>query len=132
MDNKDFMEEYNSIFERILLFSMVSLREGLCSLEHTIDEQKYNQREIFEYGMRLVMEGKDSELINKILTNIINLETDTEKSMLKTIQKEAILMIQQGIDSKSIMLIINSYVPIELDEAFKNMKKYKSVLLKKL
>ncbi|MDR3343499.1 MAG: hypothetical protein LBT14_12085 [Treponema sp.] len=44
MDNKDFMEEYNSIFERTIIFSIKATCEGLVSLENIIDERKYNKK----------------------------------------------------------------------------------------
>jgi flagellar motor component MotA len=117
MDENGFVKEYNSIFERALIFSIISRSMGLVSLNNLLDKKKYNQRDIFEYGMRLVMDGRIPELIDKILTNIINLETDKEKKLLKNIQKDVVLSIQQDISSEELMWIMNSYVNIELDKA---------------
>ena len=117
MNENDFIEEYNVIFERALIFSIISRSMGLVSTNNLLDKEKYNQRDIFEYGMRMVMDGRTSELIDKILTNIINLETDKERKLLKTIQKDAVLSIQQGTPSEELMWIMNSYVNIELDKA---------------
>ncbi|MDR3113934.1 MAG: hypothetical protein LBU25_00245 [Treponema sp.] len=117
MKEIDFLEEYSAIFERSLLFSIVSRSMGLVSLENLLDKKKYNQRDVFEFGMCLVKDGRVPELIDKILTNIINLETDKERKILKNIQKDAVLSIQQGISSEELMWILNSYVNIELDKA---------------
>jgi hypothetical protein len=117
MNEIDFMEEYNAIFERSLIFSIISRSLGLVSLENLLDKKKYNQRDIFEFGIHLVMNGRTPELIDKILTNIISLETDKERKILKNIQKDAALSIQQGIVSEELMWILNSYVNIELDKA---------------
>ncbi|MDR1025738.1 MAG: hypothetical protein LBL56_08425 [Treponema sp.] len=117
MNKIDFMKEYNAIFERSLIFSIVSRSMGLVSLENLLDKKKYNQRDIFEFGIRLAMDGRTSELIDKVLSNIINLETDKEAKTLKNIQKDAVLSIQQGISSEDLMWILNSYVNIELDNA---------------
>jgi flagellar motor component MotA len=111
------MKEYNAIFERSLIFSIISRSMGLISLENLLDKKKYNQRDIFEFGIRLAMDGRIPELIDKVLTNIINLETDKESKILKNIQKDAVLSIQQGISSEELMWILNSYVNIELDKA---------------
>jgi flagellar motor component MotA len=119
MNEKDFMEEYDKILKCTLIFSIISSSMGLVSLKNLLDEEKYNQRDIFEYGMRMVLDGKSPELIDKILTNIINLETDKEKKILKNIQKDAVLSIQQGTSPNDLMLILNSYVNIELDKATK-------------
>jgi flagellar motor component MotA len=102
---------------------MISGSMGLVSLKDLLDEEKYNQRDIFEYGMRMVLDGRTSELIDKVLSNIINLETDKEKKVLKNIQKDAVLSIQQGINSNELMWIINSYVNIELDKATEKYNK---------
>jgi predicted sugar kinase len=63
------------------------------------------------------MDGRPPELIDKIFANLINLETDKERKILKNIQKDAVLAIQQGISSEELMWILNSYVNIELDKA---------------
>jgi len=117
MNEKDFMVEYNAIFEQSIIFSIISRSIGLASLENILDKNKYNKRDIFEYGMKLVLNGRSPEFINKILSNIINLETENEKKILKNIQKDVVLSIQQGISPEEIMWIINSYVNIELDKA---------------
>jgi flagellar motor component MotA len=117
MNEIDFMKEYNAIFERSLIFSIISRSMGLISLENLLDKEKYNQRDILEYGMRLVLNGRVSETINKIFTNLIDIETDKERKILKTIQKDAVLAIQQGISSEELMLILNSYVNVDLDKA---------------
>ena len=124
MNEKDFMEEYDTILKRTLIFSILSNSMGLVSVKKLLNEEKYYQRDIFEYGMKMVMDGRTAELINKILTNIINLETDKEKKILKNIQKDSVLSIQQGISSEELMWIINSYVNIELD---KDRKKYDEI-----
>ena len=124
MNETDFIVEYNAIFERSLVFSIISRSLGLVSLENVLDKKKCNQRDIFEYGMMLVLDGRTPEMIDKILTNIINLETDNEKRILKNIQKDAVLSIQQGIPSEQVMWIMNSYVKVELDEA---TKKYNEI-----
>jgi len=117
MNEKDFMVEYNAIFEQSIIFSIISRSIGLVSLENILDKNKYNQRDIFEYGMQLVLNGRPPEFIDKILSNIINLETENDKKTLKKIQKDVVLSIQQGISPEEIMWIINSYVNIELDKA---------------
>ncbi|MDR1104794.1 MAG: hypothetical protein LBL44_00425, partial [Treponema sp.] len=60
-------------------------------------------------------------LIDKILTSIINLETESDEKVLKTIQKETILGIQGGIQPRLLLLLLNSYVNIGIEDA---MKKY--------
>jgi len=124
MNKTDFMEEYNAIFERSLLFSIVARQMGLMVFEKQIDEKKYNQRDIFEYGMRLITEGKIPELIDKIFTNLIDQEPDKERKILMNMQKEAVFAIQRGDPSQDLMRLLNSYADIDLEHA---TKKYKEI-----
>ncbi|MDR1072232.1 MAG: hypothetical protein LBL45_00955 [Treponema sp.] len=121
MNNDDFLKEYNALVERAFLLSEKSRREGLLALEEMIEENKYMQRDIFEYGIRLAIDGTDGQLINKILTNIVELETDKDKKLLKRIQKEAVLAIQEGLNPRLLLLLMNSYSDIGIEDA---MKKY--------
>jgi hypothetical protein len=117
MNETDFMKEYNAIFERSLIFSIIARSMGLVSMGNLLDQKKCNQRDIFEFGMRLIMDGRVPELIDKIFTNLINLEPDKERKILKNIQREAVFAIQQGIPSENLMWILNSYVNVDLDKA---------------
>ena len=132
MNEGDFMVEYNAIFERSLVFSIISRSFGLVSLENALDKKKCNQRDIFEYGMLLVLDGRPPEMIDKILTNIINLEMDNQKKLLKNMQKDVVLLIQQGITQKEIMWVMNSYVNIELDEATKKYDEINEYISKEM
>jgi len=132
MNEIDFMEEYNAIFERSLIFSIIARSLGLASLQGLINMNKCNQRDIFEFGMYMVLDGRAPELIDKILLNITNLETDKEKKELKNIQKDAVLSIQQGVSSEELMWLLNSYVGIELDKATEKFKDINDYILKGL
>jgi chemotaxis protein MotA len=127
MNNEEFVKEYKETVNRIFILSEKARREGLLAIEDMIDENKYNQRDILEFGLRLVTDGTDTRIIDQILTNIINLETDTNKKLLQAIRKEAVLRIQEGLNPRLLKLILNSYVNIEIEET---MKQYntKSVL----
>ena len=124
MNHDDFVKEYNSIVERALAFTKQACREGLLSLEELIDEEKYIQRDIFEYGVRLVIDGNDYDLINAILTNIVELELDKDKKKLKAIQKEAVLAICAGTRPSMLLLMLNSFVNICVEDT---MKRYKAL-----
>jgi len=132
MKENDFMAEYNAIFERSLVLSVISRSLGFVSIQDLLDKKKCNQRDIFEYGMMLVLDGRVPEMIDKILTNIINLETDKEKKILKNMQKDVVLSIQQGTPSEQIMWIMNSYVNIELDEATRKYNEINEFISKEM
>jgi flagellar motor component MotA len=115
--NKDeFVNAFYAVFERAMFFSNKSRLEGLLRLEEAIDNEKADNRDIFEYGMRFVVDGTDSSLIDKILSNIISQEKDECQALLKTIQKEAVLAIQGGMNPRLVAALLNSYADIPLND----------------
>ena len=119
MDDEEFVKEYKETVNRIIILAEKALREGLLAVEEMVDENKYNQRGILEFGLRLIIDGTDQGIIDRILTNIINLETDSNRKTLKTIEKEAVLGIQEGMNLRLLKVIINSYVNIDVEETMK-------------
>jgi flagellar motor component MotA len=120
MNNDEFINEYNNIVERASIISEKARHEGLLVTEEMIDENKYLNRDIFEYGLRLIVDGLDAEMVDKLLINVIELEDDKNKKLLKIIQKEAILAIQAGWNPRLLMLLLNSYVNINVEETMRN------------
>jgi hypothetical protein len=110
---KDFITEYMAIVTRTVNIAKKVQREGLLALEDEIDHVKLDQRDIFEHGLLLVTDEANREFIDKVLSNIINLEKDEERKILKTIQKEAVLGIQERLDLKLLFFLLSSYVSIE-------------------
>jgi flagellar motor component MotA len=100
MTHDEFITEYKDIVIRALAFSEKGRREGLLALEDEFDQEKSDNRDIFQYGLRFVIDGVDKEFIEKVLSNIINQEQDEDMRILKNIQKEAVLMVQEGINSR--------------------------------
>ena len=121
MSNNEFVKNYDEIVKRILTLAEKAKNEGFLSLEEMINKDKYHQREIIDLGIRLVIDGTDSQFINKILTNIVNLETDTDRKILKTIEKEGILGIQEGLNRRLLLLLLNSYVNVGIEDAMKQL-----------
>ena len=122
MNHAEFVEEQVIILERVLEYAEKARREGLLALEESLDYDKIGERAIFEYGIRLVIDGTDKGIIEKILSNIIAQEKDEYSRLLKTIQKEAVLMIQEGLNPRLLFCLLNSYTDIPLND--EKMKKY--------
>jgi flagellar motor component MotA len=112
----EFIKEYYTIAGRALAFAKKARREGLLALEEEFDQEKINDRDIFEYGMRFVVDGTDKAIIEKILSNIIKQEKEENMHTLKTIQKEAVLMVQEGSNPRLLYALLNSYTGITLKE----------------
>jgi hypothetical protein len=87
-------------------------------LEDEIDREKADNRDIFEYGISFVVDGIDARDIRDILSNIIAQEKDENVRLLKTIQQEAAIMIQQNTNPGLMLAMLNSYtdIPIKQDE----------------
>jgi len=114
MNRDEFVKKYYDIVGRAMEFSEKARREGLLALEGKFDQKKINDRDIFEYGIRFVIDGTDQQFIDKLLSNIVEQEKDENMRTLKTIQKEAVLMIQSGENPRLLYYMLNSYTDISL------------------
>jgi TPR repeat protein len=128
----NFETEYNEFMDRALALGLKARREGLLALEDEIDAEKESIRDVFEWGLRLAVNGTAPAVIDKILTNIINQETeprpspqgegpplDKDKITMGEIKKDAILAIQAGWRHDLIALLINSHVNIQVEETLR-------------
>jgi flagellar motor component MotA len=124
MNRDEFVERYVTILENVLNCAEKARREGLLALEEGLDQAKADERDIFVYGLGFVTDGTDNVLIEKILSNIIAQEKDEYSRILKTIQKEAVLAIQEGLNPRILFHLLTSYTDIPLnDERIKKMMK---------
>ena len=125
MDYKEFALQFKEVWELAMAWSKKARREGLLALEDELDEEKAGIRDIVHFGLRFVVDGTDYEVIDKILTNLVNLETDEYVKTLKTIQKEAVLGIQSDMNPRVLAHLLNSYVDNEIAGVFEEEKNIK-------
>jgi flagellar motor component MotA len=116
MDRAEFVERYVTMLEDTLNSAEKARREGILALEQGLDREKADERDIFVYGLSFVVDGTDSALIEKILSNIIAQEKDEYSRILKTIQKEAVLGIQEGLNPRILVHLLTSYTDIPLND----------------
>ena len=116
MTYDEFLKNFYIILKRAMEFSFKARREGLLALDEVLEEEKVDNRDIFEYGMRFTIDGTDKDVIDNILTNIINQEKDNFSRTLKNIQKEAVLSIQGGHNTRILLAFINSHTDIPLND----------------
>jgi flagellar motor component MotA len=116
MNRNEFVEAYTNVVQRALNFVKKARREGLLSLEDGISDERIADRDILEYGLHFVVDGIEKEVIEKILSNIVKQEKDEDMFILKTIQKEAVLAIQEGMNPRLIYLLLNSYTDITIKD----------------
>ena len=129
MTKEEFETAYHDFLDTALRLALRALREGILALGGEVDEEKAAQRDIFHYTLQLVVDCFANELIDKIITNIIAQEKDEYTRILKTIQKEAVLNIQQGFNPKLLHYLLNSYtdLPIRDEEKRFGLDKEESV-----
>jgi hypothetical protein len=96
MNKEEYKVECDKIKARAFAMAKKNREEGIFSLAGEIDKEKYYKRDIFEFGLWMVTEAIDSDIIDKILTNIVNLETDNDRKTLAALKKKAILAIHAG------------------------------------
>ena len=117
MKREEFEKAYLAIAKEAIEWSDFARYNGILSLEDRIDVEKYEERDIFHYGMRFVVDGTDKTYLDKILTNIVNQEKDEDEKTLKIVQKEAVLGIQNTDNPRVIAATLGSYVDNELAKA---------------
>ena len=116
MNRDEFVKRYYEVAERALILAQKARRVGLLELEDDIDLEKVEERDIFEYGLRFIVDGTDKDIVNGILSNIITHEKDEYLILLKNIQKEAILLIQYGMTPTIIHAMLNSYTDLSIKD----------------
>ena len=85
-------------------------REGLLALNEDIDNLKDSDFNILKHGMKLALDGVDSDIIYRILNNIIEREKDKNEIKIKIIQREAIFGILAGYNTRILCFILFSYL----------------------
>jgi len=111
-----FREAFYAILKRALFFTEKVRYIEFDEIEKSLDREKIDNRDIFEYGMQFVVDGTDTSYIDKILSNIIKQEKGEQQIVLKTIQKEAVLAVQDSFHPYKLYKLLNSYTDIPLND----------------
>jgi hypothetical protein len=128
MTKEEFKSQYNEILARALAVNEKRMRYGPKSLEENInyneslpalEKEKCGKKDPFEYGMRLMVDGKEAEEIEPVLDEVVNKETDSDKKKLLTIKKEAIMAIIREWNTRLVLYLINSLVSLEIHDLSK-------------
>ena len=107
MGNSEFIKETANVLKIACKFIYKARREGLLSLEDELEDIDYD---FIKEGLRLVVDGTDSDIINKILSNQIDLEKDEYRKKIKRIMKEAVINIQAGNNPELMTHMLISYI----------------------
>jgi flagellar motor component MotA len=113
MNRKKFIDLYIQFAKRALMLAAKAKEYGIESLE---DECEDIDEELFKDGLRFVIDGFESRLIDEIMSNKIAHEKDKEMRLLKTMQKRAVLGIQAGENAYIMLKVLNSFIDFTQNE----------------
>ena len=117
MDNNTFSFKYNEIETRAYMASCGIKQHGISSLEHDIDQEKFDRKENFELALKLVCDGIDRAIVEKFLDSAIDFQLDPNTKLLRQIEKEAVLGIMDGTNPGDLVMKLNSYVDFGKENA---------------
>jgi len=116
MTHDEFIAEYCKVSARAIYLSKKARKEGLLAIEDEIDSDRENQRDIFEYGLRFMVDGTDASIIRDLLDNVIGQEEDKYTRRLMELEKEAVLSIQAGENPRITAFKLNSLTDLALTD----------------
>jgi len=108
------------LIKRAVELSVLSRREGLTGLEKRLDYEGIARRDVFEYGLPLVVDGWEKDIIKKILDNLIEFEKDPVQRNIAQAKKEAILSISDGINTRVLFIKLCAYFDKDIAEEAKS------------
>jgi len=90
-------------------------REGLLALEKYLDREGIARRDVFEYGLPLVIDGWETDIIKKILDNLIEHETNPVSKNIAQAKKEALLSIGDGDNPRVLVMKLCAYFDRDIE-----------------
>jgi len=116
MTHDEFIVEYQKLAPRIFQLYETSRKCGLLALGKMIDGKKAGQRDILEYSIRFIVDGTEPKLLERIFSNLIRQEEDKYTHRLMEIKKEAALGLQEGLNPRIYLVLLNSYTDIAWED----------------
>jgi len=106
---------------RAFALSKKSGKEGIFSLEKCLDHDGIAARDVFEYGLPLAIDGLAYEEIDKILSTLVNQETDPVRKNFSLAKKEAVLMISAGYNTRILIASLLAYFDGSITHNFEEL-----------
>jgi len=121
MTYDEFIAEYYKVSAKAVKLSDKARKEGILALEDEIDSDKIDLRDVFELGLRFIVDGTDREVVKDILSNFIMHEEDKYTRLIMDIKVAAVLSILDGENIYITACRLNSYTNIAFkdDPVFK-------------
>jgi len=116
MEQREFLVKAKSVIEQAMAFCEKARWEGLLALEGDLDDKICK---FAETGLRMLVDGHGACDINKVLTNMIALETDGDERRLKAMWKDAVQHIHEGNNPRILMACLFSHLCDEESKVFR-------------
>ncbi|MCL2233222.1 MAG: hypothetical protein FWB99_09115 [Treponema sp.] len=106
-ESEEFLEQAAQTLITTAQFSDKARKEGLAALEKDLNSLDEG---FLKEGLRLVVDGTEAGIIDRILSKRITLEQENEQQRLNAMQKEAVLGIQEGKSNRILLPLLLSYL----------------------
>jgi Leucine-rich repeat (LRR) protein/flagellar motor component MotA len=107
-----------TFIRRALEISETVRREGWLEIEKHLDNDGIAAKDIFEYGLSIMIENWDFEDVDKDLTLMISREPDPVRKNLAMAKKDALRMIHEGYSPYVLKLMLAAYFDNEVTKDF--------------
>jgi hypothetical protein len=104
-----YIKQYYTVLRDLFALSIKARREGLLSLEDILEDEEYHFTKI---GLRMIVDGYDKEIVDKVLSFMIENEKSKKEKQLKKAIKQALLDIQAGVGLVLMKIKYNSFMDI--------------------
>ena len=131
MVEKDFLKKTASLIQKAYKFKK-ERKPGVNALFECLDSEGLKLRDIYEFGMKLYIEGVETNNINSVLSNMISIEQDETARRFKVIQKEAVLSIAEGINSLLLLQVLFSFLTDDEQDEVKKLLNINEAAIKEL
>ena len=102
-------QEELTFIKRAIEISELSRREGWMEVEKRLDKDGIAAKDVFEYGLPMVIDNWDYKDIDNELTLLAARETNPARKNLALAKKDAIRMIREGYNTRILLLILAAY-----------------------
>jgi flagellar motor component MotA len=105
--------------KRVHKINEIYCRDSILGIEQSLNNDGIVARDVFEYGLSLIVIGIDYKDIDNILTMLIAHESDPVRKNLSLAKKEAVKMIYEGQCSWLIRKTLLSYFDDDVAQEYK-------------
>jgi hypothetical protein len=96
----------------------IKCREGIIGIEQHLDYDSLAAKDIFEYGISMIVVGINYKDIDKVLTMLISHETDPVRKKLALIKKKAVEILYESYNPRIAKKTLLAYFDDEIADEF--------------